>query len=141
VREWRPAATGWKASAPMAEPDFERRLERLFSETREMADAEAFTARVERRLDRGWRVRGLLIGTAGLVGGVIGASQLLISNAAGQLRQVSDAAAHLVHDGLGDVTRLDGIVFPSAGSEAAWVAGALAVLALGLVLFRVFEEI
>jgi hypothetical protein len=56
----------------MAEVDFERRLERLFAEGPELADAGAFAERVERRLDAGWTARRWLIGAAGVVGGVIG---------------------------------------------------------------------
>ena len=57
--------------------DFERRLERMFSEAPSYPDAETFAGRVEARLDRGWTARRWLIGAAGLVGGVIGASQLV----------------------------------------------------------------
>ena len=60
--------------------EFERRLERLFGEAPFLADTEVFAQGVEQRLDRGWNIRSVLIGAAGLMGGVVGVSQLLMSN-------------------------------------------------------------
>ena len=61
----------------MAELDFEMRLDRMFNEPPVMSDAEAFARLVEMRLDRGWNLRQVAIGSAGLVAGLVGVSQLL----------------------------------------------------------------
>lgn len=125
----------------MAELDFERRLERMFAEPPVFDDAAAFAERIERRLDRGWNLRRVLIGVAGLAGGVVGASQLIMSNV---LERVETASA-----GSGDVMRSLAQAAPSAellealpnGSMVIWVASGLAVLFMGVVLTRVIEEI
>src|ERR1700749_938961 len=95
-RDWRrKTALFWKGGVAMAELDFERRLERLFAEPPELPDAASFAERVERRLDRGWTARRGLIGAAGVVGGVIGASQLMVSNVFQRVETASDFAGPL----------------------------------------------
>ena len=124
----------------MAELDFERRLERLFAQTPELPDARAFAERVERRLDRGWNLRRWLIGAAGLAGGVIGASQLFMSN----LFQRVDAAeqsARALGQGLARVTPATDMVSALSGGYGLWIAVGLAVLTLGFAVSRVIEEI
>ena len=76
----------------MVEADFERRLERLFAECPELPDAGPFADRVERRLDAGWTARRWIIGAAGVVGGVIGASQLMVSNLFQRVESAGDSA-------------------------------------------------
>lgn len=129
----------------MAELDFERRLERLFAEAPAFADEKAFVAAVERKLDRGWTMRRWLIGAAGLVGGVLGASQLVMSNIMGEVEAASAASAgsaRLVQASLAQwAPRLDVLATLPAGSSVVWVAGGLALLALGFVVTRVIEEI
>ena len=64
----------------MVEASFERRLERLFAESPELPDCSQFAQDIETKLGRGWAARRWLIGAAGVVGGLIGASQLMASN-------------------------------------------------------------
>ena len=79
-RDWRQKTASFlKGGVAMAELEFERRLERLFMDSPELADAGAFAERVERRLDAGWTARRWLIGASGVVGGSIGAYQLMVS--------------------------------------------------------------
>ena len=124
----------------MDELDFERRLERYFGQAPQFSDAGAFAERVERRLDRGWATRRWLIGTAGVVGGVIGASQLLVSNVFGRIESASEGSAKLVSVGLNQLApQLEWLATSSLGGVV-W-AVALAVVAMGFVLSRVIEEI
>lgn len=123
----------------MAEVDFERRLERLFAEAPEMPDAGAFAERVERRLDRGWTARRWLIGTAGLAGGVIGASQLLMANVF-QRAEAAEQSARVIGQGLARVSPTTDMVSALSGGYGLWVAGALAVVTMGFVLSRLIEE-
>ena len=102
----------------MAELDFERRLERLFADAPELPDARGFTEGVERRLNRGWMARRWLIGVAGVVGGLIGASQLIMSNFLERMESASEGSGAVI-----------------------WAAVALAVVAMGFVVSRVLEEI
>ncbi len=124
----------------MAEIDFERRLERLFSETPHMADAQAFAERVEGRLNRGWTARRWLIGAAGLAGGVIGASQLLMSNLFERV-QSAEQSARVLGQGLSRVTPSTDMVSALSGGYGVWVAVGLAVITMGFVVSRVIEEI
>jgi hypothetical protein len=124
----------------MAELDFERRLDRLFAETPEHADAAAFADGVERRLDRGWTARRWLIGAAGGVGGVIGASQLMVSNLFQRVGTAEDSA-RLLTSGLTRMAPHADWMSLGAGGGVVWVAVALAVVMMGFVLSRVIGEI
>jgi hypothetical protein len=125
----------------MVELDFERRLERLFADHPEMADAGAFAERVERRLDAGWTARRWLIGAAGVVGGVIGASQLMLSNVFQRAEAAGDSA-RLLTTSLNHIsTGTDWVAALSNGGTVVWVAAGLAVIMMGFVLTRVIGEI
>ena len=125
----------------MAEVEFERRLERLFGEAAELPDAAQFAERVERRLDAGWTARRWLIGAAGVVGGVIGASQLMLSNVVQRVETAEDSA-RLLSSGLTHMTpRADWLQALSGGGSVVWVAAAMAVVMMGFVLTRVIGEI
>lgn len=124
----------------MAEIDFERRLERLFAEIPDFADAQAFADRIERRLNRGWTARRWLIGAAGLTGGVIGGSQLVLSNLVQQV-QSAEQSARVVSQGLARVTPSSEVVSALSGGYGVWAVVGLAVLAMGFVVSRVIEEI
>ena len=125
----------------MVELDFERRLERLFANQPELADAGAFAERVERRLDAGWTARRWLIGAAGVVGGVIAASQLMLSNVFERVETAGDSA-RLLTTSLNHIsTGTDWIAAVSNGGTVVWIAAGLAVLMMGFVLTRVIGEI
>ena len=127
----------------MADPDFERRLERLFAETPASADAgaAAFAAGVEARLGRGWTARRWLIGAAGVVGGVIGASQLMMSGLFQRVETAGDSARFLSTSLNHLSTTTDWITAVSSGGAVVWVAAGLAVIMMGFVLTRVIGEI
>lgn len=125
----------------MVELDFERRLERLFADCPELPDAGSFAERVERRLDAGWTARRWLIGAAGVVGGVIGASQLMLSNVFQRVETAGDSA-RLLSSSLNHIsTGTDWVAALSNGGTAVWVAAGLAVIMMGFVLTRVIGEI
>ena len=125
----------------MAEVEFERRLERLFGEAAELPDAAQFAERVERRLDAGWTARRWLIGAAGVVGGIIGASQLMLSNVVQRVETAEDSA-RLLSSGLNHMTpRADWLQALAGSGGVVWVAAAMAVVMMGFVLTRVIGEI
>ena len=65
----------------MSGPDeFDPFIERLFRETPPMPDAAEFARGVERRLAAGSRMRTVVIGAAGLIGGVVAVRETLGSN-------------------------------------------------------------
>lgn len=125
----------------MAEVDFERSLERMFADAPHFDDSEAFAARIERRLDRGWMVRRVAIGGAGLVGGVIGASQLILSRFVDRLETASTGSARIITAGWNEVApKADLLASTPIGSPIVWAAVALALLGLGFVVTRLIEE-
>src|SRR6185437_9045050 len=130
-----------KGDLAMAEVDFERRLERLFAESPELPDAGPFADRVERRLDAGWTARRWLIGAAGVVGGVIGASQLMLSNVFQRVETAGDSARLLSSSFSHVSTGADWVAAVSNGGTVVWVAAGLAVIMMGFVLTRVIGEI
>jgi len=124
----------------MAEVDFERRLERLFAEAPELPDCAAFAQSIEHKLSRGWQTRRWLIGAAGVVGGVIGASQLVVSNLFQRVESAEESARALTA-GLSQVAPSTEMVSAISGGYGIWVAVGVAVLLLGFALTRVIEEI
>ena len=125
----------------MAELDFERRLERLFADAPELPDARGFTEGVERRLNRGWMARRWLIGVAGVVGGLIGASQLIMSNFLERMESASEGSAAVVSVSLNQIIPRLGLLASAPSGAVIWAAVALAVVAMGFVVSRVLEEI
>lgn len=124
----------------MAEVDFERRLERLFMDAPELPDSGAFAERVDRRLSRGWTARRWLIGAAGVLGGVIGASQLFMANIF-QRVESAEGSARLISSGVSQLApKAEWLSSLSSGGVVVWVAVALAVVMMGFVLSRVIEE-
>jgi len=125
----------------MAELDFERRLERMFADAPEMPDARVFAQNIEQRLDRGWTARRWLIGVAGVLGGLLGASQLIMSNLF-QRMENAEGSARLLTSGLGRVApQAEWVPALSGGTSIVWVAAGVAVITMGFVLTRVIEEI
>jgi hypothetical protein len=121
--------------------EFERRLERLFAEAPELPDAGPFADRVERRLDAGWTARRWLIGAAGVVGGVIGASQLMVSNLFQRVETAGDSA-RLLSTSINHISAgTDWMAAISSGGAVVWAATAMAVVMMGFVLTRVIGEI
>lgn len=123
----------------MAEIDFERRLERLFAQHPDLPDAQAFADRVERRLDRGWNLRRWLIGAAGMAGGVIGASQLVMSNLF-QRVETAEQSARVLSQGLARVTPTTDMVSALSGGYGLWIAVGLAFLTMGVFAARLVQE-
>lgn len=124
----------------MAELDFERRLERLFAEAPAFADDDAFAQRVERRLDRGWTARRWLIGAAGVAGGLIGASQLVLSSVFHRIAAV-EGSARALSSGLPQAEPVRWISTLPSGGVVVWIAIGVAVILMGFVFTRVIEEI
>ena len=61
----------------MSDPSFEHQLGRLFAEPPSLTGHVEFTAAVQARLERGWAMRRILIGAAGVVGGLVAAGLLV----------------------------------------------------------------
>src|ERR1700761_6140713 len=109
-RDFRPRRMGMAmaASGDRSAPEmsFEYDLERMFAETPARPDADIFAARVLEKLDRGWTARRLLIGSMGVLGGLVGAYQIL---GAGAMQELQAAAArsndyvaqHITHEAAG----------------------------------------
>lgn len=125
----------------MADVSFENRLLRMFDEPPALPDAERFAQGIEARLDRGWGRRQLMIWAFGVIGGLIGAVQVVGSGMGAELQRASRQSTALVTEPLGELWRSDldlgGI--PLSG-EVLWMAAALGVMALALAVTRAVEE-
>lgn len=125
----------------MADLDFEMRLDRMFNEPPVLPDAEAFARLVEMRLDRGWNLRQVAIGVAGLVAGLVGVSQLLGSRLLFDATEATQRNTAAFTNGVNGLVRtgenLSALPF---GGEAMWLAAALGVMALAFAVTRAVEE-
>ncbi|MGA0604432.1 hypothetical protein ACO2Q0_00390 [Phenylobacterium sp. VNQ135] len=120
--------------------EFERRLERLFGEAPELPDCAAFAQSVESKLNRGWQTRRWLIGAGGVVGGVTGASQLVMSNLF-QRVETAEESARALTSSLTRAAPSTEMISALSGGFGIWLAVGLAVLLMGFALSRVIEEI
>lgn len=131
----------------MSADEFDPFVERLFSRTPHMADADLFAVEVETRLASHTRLRGLALAVAGLIGGAVAVRETVNLNldAAGTMltgrslgdgaRTVISAAQTDIQSGL-DQMGLAGLNLGSMGAmQLFWItAGALvALMAAGAV--------
>jgi hypothetical protein len=131
----------------VSDPSFESRLQRLLADHPHYPDAPLFAAQVEHRLARGWALRRILIGAAGVAGGLVAVAQVAGAGLGARL----DAASRFAHDAalalhasasrlpgpIGDVGQL---ALPF-GAEALWLVAGLAVLAGALFASRSIQEL
>lgn len=125
----------------MAEPDFESQLTRLYNEAPSFPDAELFAAQIAASLDRGWALRRVLIGGAGVAAGVVAAAQIITSRFSAELQALSrDGTRDLNADIDAALHKFNQVVTTPASVEALWLAAGLAVLALAFAVTRAMEE-
>jgi hypothetical protein len=129
----------------MSDPAFEMRLHRLFSESPPCPDAPLFAASVESRLSRGWALRRVLIGAAGVVGGSVAVVQIAAAGMGPKLVQAGDLLEGARRAFVQTSGRLPGPLSDLGqlpfGGEAIWLVAGLAVLAGALLASRSLEEI
>jgi len=121
--------------------DFEAQMAQMFDAPPAFVDADLFASTVMQRLDRGWLVRSLVIGGAGLIGGLIAVSQIMATNLLGRVESLPvRAQQHLVANLIRSVETH--LVLPSwpFGGEGLWMSAGLAGLALVFALTRAIEE-
>ena len=129
----------------MSDPNFEMRLHRMFSETPAYADAPLFAVDVENRLGRGWALRRVLIGAAGVVGGLVATLQIAGGGVAARFM----GAIHLFDDVRRSFAQAPASLPPPFseigqlpfGGEVIWLVVGMAVLAAALLASRSLEEI
>jgi len=125
----------------MADLNFERELNRMFAEARPLGDADLFALKVGEKLQRGWTLRRVLIGGLGLIGGVVGGAQLLGGGLVERLGVATSQSGRLLTGKLIDLVQ-DSVMpqsFP-LNTGVFWMAGTLAVLAIGFAVTRVRRE-
>ena len=117
-------------------------LERLFAEEPSFPDGDLFVARVTERLNRGWSFRQFLIGSLGMLGGLIGGGQMLASGLFSRVDKITASSGRLLSARLADLASTH--VLPggqSVNAEVLWMAGGLAAVAVGLALTRGIRDI
>ena len=124
----------------MADFEFERRLERLFAQTPTFADSDWFAERVESRLDRSWAMRRIMIGLAGLIGGIIFAGQTL---GAGLTQRMQGFGGEVIDQARQSITlapQWKAASYLPYSTEVLWMGAGLAALAVALIATRAIEE-
>ena len=126
----------------MSDPEFDARLGRLYSESPVFGDADGFARQIEARLARSWTLRRLMIGLAGIVGGIVAAGQMLggghlWSAAMGASASIGGTVAR----GGQAIGQLHVLSDLPIGGEVMWVGLGLAVLAVVLMAARSLEEL
>ena len=129
----------------MADRTFEMELDRQFADARMLPDSDAFAERVCEKLNRGWTVRRLVIGSLGLAGGLIGAGQVLGSGLLGRVGEVAARSDALIRIASAQLPAARGLTdLLSGGStidgQVLWMSAGLAVLAVGLFVTRALRE-
>ncbi len=127
----------------MSDPFFEHHLGRLFAEPPALADQAAFTASVQARLERNWAMRRVLIGAAGVVGGLVATAQVVGANLVQRVTLASRGADDRAHDVVAELiarghTALGLHSFP-IGGEALWMVAGLAAVGVALVAARLMD--
>ena len=130
----------------MSEKLFEMDLERQFAAAPILPDTDAFAMRVTARLDRGWTFRQLLIGGLGVVGGLIGAGQVLGSGLLSRLETFGAQSDTLVKSGIATLPAARGLTTvlsmgSAMDSQVLWMSAALGALAVGLLVTRAIREL
>ena len=126
----------------MSDAAFERELHRLFGEAPTRPDAELFALRVRERLDLAWAWRRMAVGFAGAGAGAVALWQL---GGAQVLTRLADAVSVPASDLWRRTPILDQASavlreVPVPG-ELIWLVGGLMLLAAGLVVTRIVDEI
>ncbi len=125
----------------MSDFEFEARLERLFAQPPRLEDGAAFTRRVESKLERGWTVRRLLIGVAGLAGGFVAVSQAMTSEMFERVNGISLPAVSFSSPSTGESVLSQETARVLASGEVTWMAAALIGLAFAFAASRWVENI
>lgn len=120
----------------MSDFEFERRLERMFAQPPRVDGGEAFAARVEARLERGWGMRRLFVGVAGAVGGVIAASQLIDAELLSRLQGVAPSTGRLLRTELPRSWLSGGLEQVALNGEVLWLTAGMLGLAIAFAATR-----
>ncbi len=119
----------------------------MFSDHPHYPDAPLFAAEVEGRLSRGWALRRVLIGAAGVTGGLIAVAQITGAGLVGRIEDANRlardtaAALHTTASQIpGPIGGVGQLALPFGG-EVLWLVAGLAVLAGAFLASRAIQEI
>ena len=126
----------------MDDRGFEAGLERMFAQAPVLADSDAFTRRVEGKLNRDWRWRTLGLGAAGVVGGVIAVSQSLGSGIGLQVKEASANSAQVVDDFYHRAFhQMDALIQASSSANMFWVVSGCLIIAAVVGATRALDQV
>jgi hypothetical protein len=125
---------------------FDVQLQRLFAQAPVLPDTAAFAERLERRLNRRWAIRRIMITLAGVAGGIITLWQVMSAHLIAQADIASQAPAaqarHAFAVALMRAHMATSLVQALPfGGEALWLIAGLAAMAAALLATRLFETL
>ncbi len=129
----------------MPEPSFEHQLGRLFAEPPPLTGHAEFTAAVQARLESGWAMRRVVIGAAGVVGGLVATAQVVGANLVQRVAMVSQGADSRAHNLAADLmARGEATLHLQSlplGGEVLWMVAGLAAMGAALVAARLMDAL
>ena len=124
------------------ERGFEAGLERLFAQAPALGDADGFTRRVERKLNRDWRWRTLGLGAAGVVGGAIAVTQSLHSGLPIKVQHASASSAHAAESFYNQgVSFSDMLLQAGSGVNLFWIVSGCLIVAAVVGATRALDQV
>ena len=124
----------------MSDFEFEARLERMFSQPPPVTDPGVFAAQVQARLERGWALRRVVIGAAGLLGGAVAASQAFGSGVLARLGEAELPVKSLIAEVRREpLLSGEGLGALSGSGEVVWIAAAMLALTVGIAATRLSD--
>jgi hypothetical protein len=124
----------------MSDFEFEARLEHLFSHPPAVTDPGVFAAQLQERLERGWALRRIVIGAAGILGGAVAASQAFGSGVLARLGEVQVPVKSLVAEmGSKPLLSSEGLGALGGSGEVVWIAAAMLALTVGIAATRLSD--
>lgn len=137
----------------MSADEFDPEIERLFARSPHMPDAALFTAEVEQRLQKGSRVRVLVLALAGVIGGAAAVRETLTlklgsggSPVAGAgfgegLRNASLSTRNTVEAGLDQLGLVNLDLGAMGGMQLFWLAAGVLIAAAAAGVMRLSQDI
>ncbi len=126
----------------MADARFEHELGRLFAEAPPPPDAEFFALRVRERLDRDWTLRRMFVSLAGAAAGAVALWRVAGEQVVLRLEEAVSAPVNALLIDKALIANVAPVLRAvPVPMEVVWLAGGLVLLAAGMLVTRMVDEV